>query len=337
MVDYGEVIRGHFKNNNKFRSFGERYSSLKDKEEQLLFTGISAIDECVCGFMKNELILIGADSGIGKTEIGIIIAEHVAKMDMKVVLFSLESYDGEIEDRRKFSAILQETYGKLTEPIQFKKWVCGKYKDILQYEKNIKTDKKLENNLFIRYRKDDEDYTISQFEADMEEITQDKKIDLVILDHLHFFSMDEDKNENKQITKIIRKIRDIALIKNIPIIVLAQLRKNKGSDSIVPDYTEFYGSSEIFKSATTIITMAPDYEAEASEYKYPTLFRICKDRFGSVANRYALGCMYDAKYRDYDSRYRLYKLKKNATKKEFISGAKKPFWACSAYSTESGL
>jgi hypothetical protein len=288
----------------------------------------------VRGFMKNELILIGADSGLGKSEMGLIIEENMAKQDNKVFLFSLESYVGEIEDRKKFGLLLPHALLKFNKHFYFKEWVTGQYPELLELEKELEIDERVLDNFYLRYRKLDESYTLSQFELDIDVLMSKHDPDVIIIDHLHFFTLNEDKNENKELTKIIRKIRDISLLNNIPIFVLAQLRKNKNSDSLIPDYTEFYGSSEIFKSATSIITLAPNYEIETCEYKYPTFFRICKDRFGQNANRFALGCCYDAKHRCYDNEYRVYKLNAKGTKVEFLDYDKKPYWAQSAKGVE---
>lgn len=336
MVDFSKQFEEHFTIDKIFQPFEKNYLKIKDKEEPLLKTGISCIDEPLRGLTKNTTMLIGAESGSGKTEVAIMIAENIARQGKKVVIFALESYNGEIEDRRKFSKMYKEATKILGTPFYFKDWVCGKYKALIDYEKTIKPDKDLEGNLFIRYRNDSEDYTIEKFESEIQKLKSHKDIGLIVIDHLHYFYLNPDNSENTEMKMLMNKLRDMTMLNHIPIILIAHLRKkDRGEKTLVPDYYEFHGSSDIFKIATDIITMAPDFEVETKDNKYATFFRICKDRFGNMLRKYIFGCMYDAEFRRYSDTYKLYLLKKHGTDKEFLNLKRHPSWAIHALSEDN--
>src|SRR3990167_1683720 len=100
---------------NSFLSWEQGFK--KESEERLntdvskLCTyGIKPLDDALFCINKKELVTIGADSGIGKTEIAIQIAAHNAKNGKKVALYHLEGGYREAMARMKWKDICQEFY-----------------------------------------------------------------------------------------------------------------------------------------------------------------------------------------------------------------------------------
>lgn len=293
------------------------------------------------GILPGDLCVIGAPTGEGKSSLAIEIAKANVKLGNRVVFFALEAYEGEIEDRLKWQKICRKYYSQNSDPISFRGWKLGNYKNsnIETIEKEAIEENVYSDRLLFRYTNSG-DYNVENFQNELlslicqEKIQalegkEAKKTDLVIIDHLHYFDYGNEK-ESSAVRKITKTVRDMAITYKLPIILISHLRKkNPNSNEIIPDIHEFHGSSEITKRGVTIITMSPAWDIEQTEwYLHPTYFRICKDRFDSGAFKRTVICQnFDFKSRTYEDNYDLYKLTKGGTQKEKIMSDKKPFWA----------
>ena len=63
---------------------------MKTKNSDILTYPMQFLNDTLGGIMKSELVVIGADSGCGKTELANHIAFHNAERGKNVYLFSLE-------------------------------------------------------------------------------------------------------------------------------------------------------------------------------------------------------------------------------------------------------
>lgn len=329
MVNYKKEFEDFFNLENTFRPLEKNFYKLKDKKIPLYQTGLSFIDEPLRGIMETETILIGADSGYGKTELASILSMNIAAQGVKTLFIALECYDGEIEDRRKFPQISSKVWKEKQEVIYQKDWICGLYPEYEHYEKEIILDDNLKGNLFIRYRMNGEDYTEKTLTSDLDKVLKRKEIKFCIIDHIHHFDMENVYSENIEMKNLIKKICNMSQMHHVPIIIFGQFKKkNMSNSTLVPDYDEFFGTSELYKNVSAVITMAPDFEAEANELEFPTLFRICKGRGGTQLKKYAFGAIYDAINKCYKKDYYLYQLLKGGTKKEDVT--RRPSW-CKSY------
>src|SRR5207249_141021 len=97
---------------------------------------------------------------------------------------------------------------RLGESLTFDNWYLGKHLESLdQYEKS--TDdffKKAFENLFLYYKGDA--YGIQEFIESVLEASN--STDLVIVDHVHYFDL-EDDNENRAMKEITKTARRLAL------------------------------------------------------------------------------------------------------------------------------
>jgi hypothetical protein len=132
------------------------------------------------------------------------------------------------------------------------------------------------------------------------------ELDLIVIDHLHYFSLDKDENEIQEITAILKKAKQITEQYHIPIILIAHLRKLARGHGM-PDKEDIYGTSNIHKIANTCIIIAPDHEHDRpNEGIYPTYFRFAKSRQGLRPN-VLINCDFDLNVRSYKDTYHLYK------------------------------
>jgi archaellum biogenesis ATPase FlaH len=315
-----------------FLDFNEAY---KQEEEIRLNTdfsklcryGVKLLDDSLLAIAKNELVVIGADSGVGKSSLVLDIARHNAKQGKKVALFYLEGGHIEAIQRMKWQDISDLWYSSKYDhqfiDMDFRKWMLNhpdnrEQLTKLSSEVYSEQSKLYQNNLF--FYPITEGFKIEELLTSLvnfHKLVPDKSgefekegmydLDLIIIDHLQYFSLDQNDNEITEITRIIRECKKITDHHNIPVILVSHLRK-KNKDRGLPDQEDFYGSSNIPKISTTAITVTPYSRMDnLANNIYPTFFRIVKSRVGIRPNLGIL-CDYDLTRREYKKEYKIYRL-----------------------------
>lgn len=293
----------------KYRKGKER--RLENLKNKLSF-GVTFLDNALGGIRPNDLILIGARSGVGKTEIATHIAKQNIKNGKRVHFFALEAEDNEIEDRIRYKEMANLFFKDPYRPnvkLSYSNWIEGHLEGhIDKYEDQA--IKELENSpekLSSFYRTNAGDFTIKEFERYLMAIKSQS--DLVIIDHLNYFDYDEKMAETVAVTQIVKKIRDLALLTGLPIILISHLRKRDRFDKgIVPDLEDFFGSSNVYKIATKAILLAPSSDNPDS-HRWSTYMRIGKNRIEGSATRFIAKCTFNSRENKYEPEYKLAKWK----------------------------
>lgn len=326
----------------------ESESRLNTDLKNLCSYGIKPLDDALICINKGELVVIGADSGVGKTEIAIQIASHNAKLGKKVALYHLEGGYQEAIARMKWRDISQEYYlnhSKVGIEMNYQKWVVNLNQDRLLTEIEAKVwldyKERYGDNLFIYHS--EQDLTITDFLASLLDfhslytafgnpLTNDQRskgfdLDLIVIDHLQYFSLDQGESEITEITNIIRQVKKITDNYRIPVVLISHLRK-KTKDRGLPEQQDFYGSSNIPKIATTAITITPQLNKEDfSNHIYPTWLRIVKSRMG-IRSSMAILSDFDGKQKAYSDKYDIYKVNNDGhTSPEPLLESELPKWA----------
>lgn len=302
-----------------FDSFREPKTPIKT-----LSYGVSYLNDATGGIMPNDLVVIGGRTGAGKTALVARIAQVNAKNLKRVHVFSLESYHGEFHDRIKFRYLSAYWYNKFNEILHFREWLKGAY-SLKTQEAEAEINSSLStalNDLEIFYRTSGE-FGIRELKVMIASIKD--RTDLIIIDHLHYLDSDTD-NELKAVKEILKEIRDLCLLYNKPIILVAHLRKKDRHDSdLAPSLDEFHGSSDITKIATQVITLAPYYGLECKSFQAPTIFRVSKSRVDNSCNRFYGMHIFDIRLDKYNNKYKIGNV--FDCSKEFKETVDAPWWA----------
>lgn len=316
----------------------EMDSYLKSLTENNLNFGIGYLDDA-CTILKNDLIIIASYTGIGKSELGSIIAMKNAKDKKNVYYFGLEAFRFEIEARNIYRMAMTDWYNdnKLSYSqrarnmqMSYQLYLNGNILPGFELYFQKAKDAAVEMSEYLNTIYRVSDYTIETFENDLKKI--DMEAELIIIDHLHFFDLSDGESEYTALNKIVKKIRDLCQITEIPIILISHLRrKSSMSKAVIPSIDDLHGSSNIAKVATKIITIGPDYAHKSNEaYLFPSYMRVSKNRYNGSVTRFMGAMDYNIISSNYDYNYTLVKTNADDTKVEKVDTNKIPGWCTHA-------
>lgn len=285
---------------------GER-SGRASLQQRILKFGIPFLDDATGGILPTDLILLGAMSGIGKTEICCKIANANSQDAKRVRMFALESERLEIERRTKFQLVAGRFFSDPNRPsigirMSYRNWVLGEFGTKLEEYESWADDfiATAYDNFFVFYK--EEEFTTGTM---VEQITRHaQNTDLILFDHAHFLDF-EDDNENRALKQLAKTARALALEEETPIILVAHLRKRSKdlTEELVPDMEEFHGSSDLFKVATKVVTMAPGRRSENGSFE--TYFRVPKCRIDGGVKMYIGRTFFSPKTGEYENGYKI--------------------------------
>ncbi len=293
--------------------------------------GIQFLDDATGGMYPNDLIVIGSKPGVGKTELVTNIAYQNISRGKRVYLFALEASHLEITSRIKFKLTAQKFYAQpnlvLYGPhFNFRNWFEGKLEDrAAPLESEVELEwKQLFSQFFVQYKSGD--FGAEQLKASILSIKD--QADVIIIDHLHYIDQD-DVNENRGMESIMKILRDLSLMSNKPIILVAHVRKSDSRfKTLMPDLEDFHGSSNISKICTKAIFLAPVLSPiEGLKWnQYPTYMRIGKNRMDGSVTRFTSIMIFDVTKNEYEKKYKLGRLSLDGKEFAALEAKEEPEW-----------
>lgn len=284
------------------------------------------LDDVLRGILPHDLILIGAPSGIGKTDLALNIAVNNAMAGRRVNYFALEAEPLELERRTKFSMLSREVYRthhSRRQEMNYTDWLLGACEEICgPFNRQIDAEILATlHNLRTYYRG-------AKFDAaDLERwiLKVHQQSDLLIVDHLHYIDDDSD-NEARSLGDTVKTIRDVSLRIGKPIILIAHLRKRDSrGKQIMSTIDDFHGSSNITKICTQAVIIERATSIQGQRWhQSPTFFQVVKDRRGGKPREIAVS-MFDLRTKNYANHYTLGRLEGGEWQE--IDTNDRPSWA----------
>lgn len=171
--------------------------------------GIPVLDDALMGILPNDLIVVGGDSGVGKSEIGLNIALHNAANGKKVGLYFIEGNCEEAINRIRWKMIKDAYYKRDLKGIDldYRKWRMNMLRsnvlDDLNAQCYVEFQDKVKDNLYIYSF--EEGFTIEMLTNSLGWFSKQRPgqflmetyldVDLLIIDHLQYFTLANPKNE----------------------------------------------------------------------------------------------------------------------------------------------
>lgn len=263
--------------------------------------GVPFLDASLGGIYRNEMIVLGARTGEGKTELATQIALTNALAGKRVLFFALEAEPKEIYRRLLYKRLASRYFADPKRDrawASYHDWRYGRLdKAFSPYYADEKGRLDALDKLMIRYR-GREPFTVEQFEKEM---SWAKSAELVVVDHFHHFDL-EPGPELEAHKRLAKLIRDLAYLYGVPVLLVAHMRKSdRKFMTPCPELDEFYGTSEITKNATTTITIGkgprhepPPGAGPEHDNCWTTFFRVAKLRTDGNRARYVAATPFNA-------------------------------------------
>ena len=283
------------------RAAEELQERIESRHKPLRF-GVPYLDDALYGIASNDLILIGAETGTGKTDFATNVALTNSTAGARVHYFALEAEDKEIERRIIYSLATREMRKQGKPTVRFAEW-------------RMSCDTPLEpfvaeaTAVFVRECKSlSTYYRAYKFGTDdlQKMVTSiNNDTDLIIIDHLNYIDI-EDTNEYRGVRDLVKALRDMALGIGTPVLLVSHLRKrDRHSKSIGPSIDDFFGSSETAKMSTRAILLSPARCMRSDNLDVANTFiQVVKDRYEGARPYFALAS-YGLRSRRYGSKYTL--------------------------------
>lgn len=232
------------------------------KTDYSMYTGIYDLDLLTDGLHAQELTIIGARPGMGKTTLALQIGENIASKGKYVAFISLEMSETQIINKilsrraridsnklRSGRDLTDEDWNKLAE-------VTG-----------LLSDLKMEVNDRIR--------NIQQLEIYAKKLRNSNKLDLLIIDYIQLLkSTQKYPSREQEVADISRRLKLLSLDLGVPIIALCQLNRN--AESGEPNLADLRESGSIEQDADNIIFIY------CIEDNPSTFIKLAKQRAGST-------------------------------------------------------
>lgn len=246
---------------------------------------IKYLEEALMGIFPAELVVIGADTGVGKTQLANDIAFHNALSKKHVYLFSLEGDVFDVSKRewhKRTVKLIREAQDHEID-LSFREFITNRDERLWKYREEAFKGLILDYKDYLHIYKRKKALDIETLSRQLAYAKDNA--DLIIIDHLHYFEFST-SNEHAEITEILKRIRELIAEYRIPVVLVSHLRK-KTKDRFLPDNEDFHGSSNIAKQADTCIILSKfDPSGGATEHAdeqiktaiYPTAMLITKSR-----------------------------------------------------------
>ncbi len=295
------------------------------------------LDDCLRALLPNDLVLLGAPTGLGKTDLALNIAATNAMLGRHVHYFALEAEPRELERRTKFamlSNLAHDSRHPQAGELNYADWLLARCEHICE-QFNGQIERHMQRKLGTLWTY----YRGQVFGAkDLQRQIMDvhETTDLIVIDHLHYIDYDADEQETRAVGDVVKTIRDVSLRIGKPVILIAHLRKREqGSRRLIATLDDFHGSSNIVKICTQAITIERCHVVDAPKwYLAPTFMSVLKDRRAGAPPFVAL-TNFDRRKKSYEATYTLGKLTKGGSEWQQLEINDRPSWAHNHKALES--
>lgn len=221
-------------------SLFDRISAAAAGKITMLKTGIPDLDKLLGGLENGNLVYLGARPAVGKSAFGMAIALNVARTGKKVLVCSCEMSDVQYAQR-----IASEITGISSADLK-----AGTLTDE-QWQRvgDAMNEMSAMNISFAFDSKYVEDlYSLCIREKDA------RGLDLLVVDYIQIMNTKQrTESENIRLSLISMKLKQLAMELKIPVLALAQVKRQEGRVMQMPTLQELRGSGSMEQDADKVI------------------------------------------------------------------------------------
>jgi replicative DNA helicase len=216
-------------------------SGVKPKK---ISTGFESIDKYAKGLYAGNFIIIGARPGVGKTCLGLSVAQKVASTGGTVAFFSLEMKANELMERL-LASIACVSLTKIRENSLSEAELVEIYKAREALDSH---DLRLV---------DDSTITMLEICSRVRALSKSSDLRLVVVDYLQLGRMGSKvENRREEVSEMSRKLKSLAMEVNVPIIALSQLNRVSTFDGTKVDIAQLKESGSLEQDADQVWLMS---------------------------------------------------------------------------------
>lgn len=238
-------------------------------------TTLDDLDELTGGLQAGDLVLIAGRPSMGKTMMGMQLAQSAAISGQPAIVFSLEMSRDAIVERMISSVGSIDNVTLRNGTLNTHDWerLSGALGQLTNAQ------------LFVF---DHADMTVARMRAAARKVSRKHGCALVVVDYLQLASADGD-NRNEQISAISRGLKAMAKELKCPVVALSQLsREVERRPNKRPQLSDLRDSGALEQDADVVALMyRDDYYNEDSERKGVVELNVAKQRMGPTGIVYA--------------------------------------------------
>jgi replicative DNA helicase len=207
-------------------------------------TGYVDLDELTTGFQPGDMVVLAARPSMGKTALGLNMAEYIAVTEGKpVVFFSMEMSRQQVAQRILCSRAKIDSH-------RFRKRMLN------DDEKRLVADVCAELEQAPLYIDDTPGMTAMELRAKARRLRMQKNIQAVFVDYLQLMHTPGAESRQQEISSISRGLKALGRELNIPIIAMAQLnRQVEGRQGNRPRMSDLRESGAIEQDADVVLLL----------------------------------------------------------------------------------
>lgn len=232
------------------------------------------LDEITSGLQPSDLILIAARPSMGKTALGLNIAQNAAFRGKKTVAFFSLEMSGE--------QLIMRIISSETE-VNSKKIKLGTQNDAEWKKITILNSAVAESDIQL-YIDDTSGISVGETRSKLRKLKATKGLDLVVIDYLQLMSTTQrTENRTQEISAISRELKGLAKELNCPVVALSQLSRSPESrGDRRPILSDLRESGAIEQDADVVILLYRDNYYNKDSEDNSTELIIAKHRNGET-------------------------------------------------------
>lgn len=240
---------------------------MKNEYDYKLYTGFMDLDKVTNGLHEEELTVIGARPGVGKTTFALQIADKIARGGLKVAIVSLEMSE---------SQIIQKLISK-DAMVNSNKIRNGSLSEI-EAQKVAMSAIKISNlpiSINTKAR------TIEQIEMYARKLKNKENLGLLIIDYIQLVkSSGRFSSREQEVAEITRTLKLLSLELKIPVIGLCQLNRNAAKTE--PTLADLRESGAIEQDADNVIFLYKESDNDEEQSSENIIVDLQKQRAGGL-------------------------------------------------------
>lgn len=257
----------------------------QNKNEEALYTGFYDLDKITAGLHKEEMSVLAARPGVGKTAFVLQLLINLANRGNNCVLFSREMSKGQIAER-----LLSNLSGVDGQKIRFAKTLTSedsrKFNDVKRPMGEM--------SLIIN----DEAVSVQDMKACCRDLKTKGLLDVVAIDYLQLCrTLKKTQTREREVAEMSWEFKQIAKEFKIPVIVLSQLSREVVKEKREPVLSDLRDSGSIEQDSDCVIFLHVPSNTDETQDIFDIKVIIGKQRNGPIGYLFLRYCKKNFNFR----------------------------------------